>query len=549
MPAPPRSQKSLEKDRRRDGVALASSVARYHLEEAFWCHHVLDLRRRMRVAVEAIFRHVFWVREGDPEGKDLSSLTEAIQLRGGVRMEVIEYANHLRRFGNEAAHARDEEPLRQRMEDNEVEEALYRLRDITNWYFSTFLAGEPVPPSIEASIAFFDPKDVVGGRITDDQRFRHDRRLFELQGKYRLEHLEGVGTTAVVVYKVFDTLLERHRALKVQKLELKQSEKVLEGIRKEAKLLSDTTHPRLVAVSSVDRLPDGRIFFEMPFLSGGSAASRLAHAHAVDQSSALAWATDLMDALAFLHERELVHRDIKPENLLIDETERAQLADFGLARTLDGNEFIRTQTVAGTVRYLAPEVQRGGRVGPAADVYSAAIVICELFGGSLESDDLGEDLPAPLTRMLAQMSAQNPKQRLTAHQAVQQLRSWGATLRRQSSAPPPDAAPATVRQALPEDFDGDDTVPRRSVPEIVVQWDLQRQARGAGAGELTGAVPPVGMRTRSSTEKDSAPALLSGEQLIERASRSPDDVVKICDACSSSVSAGPAEGRRLALAS
>lgn len=446
-PPAPISARSLEKEKRKRSMESAAEAALYYVDEAFSCYHVLDLRRRMRVAVEAIFRHSHWKREGDPEGKDLHAITEALEKRG-VRAEVIEWANHLRRFGNDAAHARDTEPLRLRVEDNEVEEALYTLRNLTHWYFETE-RREPLPPSITASVAFLDPKDVVAGRITDEQRLNHDARLFELHGKYRIEKLEGVGATAVV-YAAFDSLLERRRALKVQKLELKQSEAILGTIRREAKLLSETQHPQLVGVSLIDRLPDGRLFFEMPYLEGGSVARRLL-GQRLERRVALLWSIDLLEALVHLHEQGLVHRDVKPENLLIDARERVQLADLGLARTLEDGEFIRTRTVAGTVRYLAPEVQFGGRVGPCSDVYSAAIVICEMFGGSFEYGGVGDDIEEPLASLLRSMSAQDLRVRPSAVEALQRLRAWEGTLRRGSVRPPPGAShsdpPATVRES------------------------------------------------------------------------------------------------------
>lgn len=446
IPPVPQSARSVEKERRQRSIEGAAGAADYHLVEAFSCHHVLDLRRRMRVAVEAVFRHAYWKYEGDPEGKDLHNVTLTLEKRG-VPARIIEMANHLRRFGNEAAHARDEQPLRLRMEDNEVEEALYRLRDLTIWYFETERDAD-VPNSITASIAFLDPKDVVAGRIDEDQRFRHDGRLFEMQQKYRLERVEGVGTTAIV-YAAFDTLLERRRALKVQKLEFKQSESVLESIRREAKLLCDTRNPRLVPVSLIDRLPDGRFFFEMPYLEGGSVARRLA-AGGLEKRTALAWAIDLLEALEHLHEQGVVHRDIKPENLLIDGHERVALADLGLARTLEGGDFIRTRTVSGTVRYLAPEVQFGGKVGPCSDVYSAGIVVCEMFGGTFEFGEIGDDLDSPLGELVRRMTAQDLRKRPSAVESLQVLRAWDGAQRRGSVRPGPTVSelPRTERDLL-----------------------------------------------------------------------------------------------------
>src|SRR5262249_18315257 len=95
----------------------------------------------------------------------------------------------------------------------------------------------------------------------------------------------------------------------------------------------------------------------------------------------------LLDALAYAHERGVLHRDVKPANAMLDAADKVFLMDFGLAGLVGQDEGRMTQdgTVMGTPSYMAPEQARGGvnGVGPAADQYSAGGVLYELLTGHL----------------------------------------------------------------------------------------------------------------------------------------------------------------------
>ncbi len=128
---------------------------------------------------------------------------------------------------------------------------------------------------------------------------------------------------------------------------------------------------------------DGRPFFTMEFLEGGSLAKKL-KANPEPASEAARLIATLADAIHAAHENGIIHRDLTPANVLFGADGTPKITDFGLARRLnDENGFTLCGMALGTPGYMAPEQASGGSeiVGPRADLYALGAMLYKMLTG------------------------------------------------------------------------------------------------------------------------------------------------------------------------
>jgi serine/threonine-protein kinase len=111
----------------------------------------------------------------------------------------------------------------------------------------------------------------------------------------------------------------------------------------------------------------------------------LDQAHRLPYSAGLRLGKQLCSGLGAAHAVGVIHRDIKPENLILEPTGNAKLMDFGIARPVSRLTPGQTQAgfVVGTPQYLAPEQVQSGEIDTRADIYSAGVVLYEIFTGDV----------------------------------------------------------------------------------------------------------------------------------------------------------------------
>jgi formylglycine-generating enzyme required for sulfatase activity len=155
-----------------------------------------------------------------------------------------------------------------------------------------------------------------------------------------------------------------------------------ERFRRESEAVAALRHPNVVQVYDVGDV-DGRSYFTMELMEGGSLARKLSGAPQPALQTAVLLAA-LAGAVQAAHEASVVHRDLKPGNVLLTADGTPKIADFGLARRLDTDESLTLSgAVIGTPSYAAPEQARGdrGEVGPRTDVYALGAILYECLTG------------------------------------------------------------------------------------------------------------------------------------------------------------------------
>jgi serine/threonine protein kinase len=126
---------------------------------------------------------------------------------------------------------------------------------------------------------------------------------------------------------------------------------------------------------------DGLPYMAQRFIEGMSLDEKLKRDGPLDVPTAVQICTDVAAGLEALWGAGMVHRDVKPANILLDESGRAYITDFGLAKDTQGSLLTLPGQALGSMDYMAPEQIRGEQVGAATDIYALGCVMYECMCG------------------------------------------------------------------------------------------------------------------------------------------------------------------------
>jgi WD40 repeat protein len=212
-----------------------------------------------------------------------------------------------------------------------------------------------------------------------------------------------------LVYKARQVSLNRIVALKMIRSGIGAMPDELTRFRREAEAAAHVQHPNIVHIYEIGEL-QGCPYFSLEYVDGGNLAQKLAGALLPARQTAQLLET-LARAVHHAHLRGVIHRDLKPANVLLTADGTPKVADFGLAKHLEGAmDQTRTGAIIGTPSYMAPEQAAGQKegIGPAADVYALGTVLYEMLTGRppFKADSSLETLllvrteePVPPTRL------------------------------------------------------------------------------------------------------------------------------------------------------
>jgi serine/threonine protein kinase len=207
-------------------------------------------------------------------------------------------------------------------------------------------------------------------------------------GHYTIvSHLGSGGMGAV--YRATDTTLGRDVALKVLPAGVAADAERLERFQREARAIAALNHPNIVTIHSVEHA-GGVHFLTMELVTGRPLDTLIAGGPVpVEEIPDIARA--LADARSAAHDKGVVHRDLKPANVMLTETGRLKVLDFGLAKVRaapdggDGSSATNLATEAGAVlgtpAYMSPEQVSGLPLDHRTDVFSLGVLLYELATG------------------------------------------------------------------------------------------------------------------------------------------------------------------------
>ncbi len=153
----------------------------------------------------------------------------------------------------------------------------------------------------------------------------------------------------------------------------------------EAKLAVELSHANIVQVLDFGRF-SGTLFIAMEFVNGLDLAALLkfysSRGERVPIPAAFQISIEIIRGLSFAHQNGVVHRDISPSNILLSKAGEVKIADFGIAVAMKADAAKDEGRIMGKWRYMSPEQTRGGQLSAPSDLFSAAVVIHEIFAGT-----------------------------------------------------------------------------------------------------------------------------------------------------------------------
>jgi len=205
------------------------------------------------------------------------------------------------------------------------------------------------------------------------------------------------------VWRAYDPLLDLQVALKLRKFD---SDSLSHQFLEEARRLARVRQANIVSVYGA-AVHEGRAGLWTELVRGSPLSDLLAHHGPFPAAGVRGIGLDLCHALAAVHRHGVVHGDVKAENVMREVSGRIVLMDFGASREFDRAD---ASVVSGTLRYLAPEVLRGGAPSPASDLYALGVLLFHLLsaGYPYAASDLDGLLAAQERKQALRLAALKP---------------------------------------------------------------------------------------------------------------------------------------------
>lgn len=287
--------------------------------------------------------------------------------------------------------------------------------------------ARPVPASGDTAQTQ-SGRDTLGGAPSGNapgESLDIERKVFA----ERFDLLEELGSGGMGrVLKAFDRKLKRPVAVKRIKGPLASDPDLLRRFLREAQFAARLNHPNVVTVHDILTDDEGP-YLVLEFIDGESLAQRLQRDGAIPWREAIELLLPICDAVIAAHDHGIIHRDIKPANIMLLKKGLPKLADFGIARSLEGSDLTASGAVLGTLDYMAPEQLNGSDlVDERADLYSLATTLYHLVTGESPRPIYESSIPVEIQDCVMTSLRRLPSQRpVGVVHFAKQLRTLSST--------------------------------------------------------------------------------------------------------------------------
>jgi len=283
-----------------------------------------------------------------------------------------------------------------------------------------------------------------------------------------------------IVYKAHERSLQRVVALKVLPPSISSDIAFAKRFEREARFAASLSHPNIVAIYAVGKHEDVR-YIAMEYIKGKTLTALIREAGRLSVARALEITLQAADALLAAHKVGMVHRDVKPDNIMIDESGRVKVMDFGLARGIhSGTQLTADGAVLGTPRYMSPEQCEGLKPDHRSDIYSLGVVLFEMLTGRTpypadtplalmrqivetplpSLQEISADVPPHVCGIVYRMAAKRPADRYdSAETLCEDIRAYLEGTRTPTPPPSTQESPTDVLTPVPIPMPGTTPTP------------------------------------------------------------------------------------------
>lgn len=209
-----------------------------------------------------------------------------------------------------------------------------------------------------------------------------------IDSRYNVVSLLGIGGMAVV-FECRDLFTKKTVAVKILKEELLDDKTMVDDFRKEVKASVQMRHPNIMEIYS-EGVWQNRPYLVLEYLKGQTLLDKIEYYTKFAPLEACEIMLQLLDAISYTHDHQIIHRDIKPQNVFYLSNGTVKLGDFGIAK--NEKEAENHGKILGSVHFLAPEVLSGEPFSIYSDIYAAGITFFQLVTGVLPFDGSTEQV-------------------------------------------------------------------------------------------------------------------------------------------------------------